>query len=295
MWNTILDMSIIYSFDKSGYLRHSKNFIEDIYFSKDTHAMVTGGTSGIGLKTTEVLAKHGVKVTITGRNKEKGLSASELSPNIHFLAWDMANWEDIPSIVQTLTPLDFIVLNAGGMPTNFTTNNKGIELQFASQLFGHYYLIKELKKQNKLQKGARIVWVSSGGMYLANVNVDKIFNDPNYDKVATYANVKRAQVTLLPFFKQEFPEQIVVAMHPGWVATPGVSSAIPKFEEKMKDRLRTPFQGADTILWLLGTTSPLESGKFYFDRRQVKTHFFWFTKKSDSQIKELSDLLKKHQ
>ena len=96
----------------------------------------------------------------------------------------------------------------------------------------------------------------------------------------------------MPFLKEEFPDQIITAMHPGWVATPGVSSAIPKFDKKMKGRLRSPLQGADTILWLLATRKPIESGSLYFDRKKVKTHFFWFTKSSDKKLPELVELLK---
>ncbi|MDC1175670.1 hypothetical protein OAT67_09740, partial [Bacteriovoracaceae bacterium] len=185
-------------------------------------------------------------------------------------------------------PFDYVVLNAGGMPDKFQTNDKGVELQFASQLFGHYFLIKKLKEKNKLKEGAKIVWVTSGGMYLASLDLKTIFENPKYDKVATYANVKRAQVTLLPYFKKEFPNQTVTAMHPGWAETPGVSSAIPEFDKKMKGKLRTPLQAADTILWLLGTKDTIQSGELYFDRRKVKKHFFWFTKKSDKEREHLA-------
>ena len=39
-------------------------------------------------------------------------------------------------------------------------------------------------------------------------------------------------------------------MHPGWADTAAVRSSMPEFYEKMKDRLRTVEQGADTIVWL---------------------------------------------
>jgi dehydrogenase/reductase SDR family protein 12 len=293
MINKILDTSIYYSFDKSGFNRHKKTFNDTYSFNKGSNALITGGTSGIGLAASKELSKQGVKITITGRNLEKGNKASAQDKNIDFNQLDMSCWEEIPSFVNTLSSLDYIVLNAGGMPAKFNQNKQGIESQFASQLFGHYYLIKELQKKNKLNIGAKIVWVTSGGMYLSKLNLEDITKIPtSYDKVSAYANVKRAQVTLLPFLKNEFPDQTITAMHPGWVETPGVSEAIPKFNEKMEGKLRTPLQGADTILWLLGTKRKIESGILYFDRRKVASHFFWFTKSSDKKLKDLIKILR---
>lgn len=292
MWNKLLDASIYYSFDKSGYLRHEKDFDDNYSFSAGANALITGGTSGIGQAASHKLIDQGVNVIITGRSEAKGEEAAKFSEKISFRKWDMANWSEIESVADSVEPLDYVVLNAGGMPEEFQTNEQGVELQFASQLFGHYYLIQKLKEKGKLKKDARIVWVTSGGMYLSKLGLKTIFENEKYDKVQTYANVKRAQVTLLPFFKDEFPDQTITAMHPGWAATPGVSSAIPEFDQKMKGRLRSPLQGADTILWLLGTNKTIDSGGLYFDRKKVKPHLFWFTKSTDKKRPKLIEILK---
>lgn len=291
MWNKILDASIYYSFDLSGYLRHKKEFDENIIFEAGTNALITGGTSGIGHSCAQTMAEQGVNVLITGRNNEKGQKAAQGHEKINFLQFDMIDWNQIQSVVNSISqPLDFLVLNAGGMPDGRIYNEQGVESQFASQLIGHFLLAKKLKEDGKLKSNAKIVWVTSGGMYLRPLDLNDVFEkdiEPSskYDKVGTYANVKRAQVTLLPYFKNIFNEQVVTAMHPGWAATPGVDSAIPGFAEKMEGRLRSPAQGADTILWLLSTKKDIESGGLYFDRKKVKTHLFWFTKKSE-KLKE---------
>ncbi len=293
MWNKILDASIFWSFDLSGYLRHEKDFNEAYSFPKESRALITGGTSGIGQAAALELIKQGVQVTITGRNLIRGEALEKSYPDLKFKQMDMAEWSDFDALVNQVDPLDYLVLNAGGMPEKFNTNKQGVELQFASQLFGHYILTHKLVRAGKLKSGARIVWVTSGGMYLKALDIKTIFKNQKYNKVDTYANVKRAQVTLLPFFKKEFPDQIVTAMHPGWAATPGVDEAIPEFAKKMSGRLRTPLQGADTILWLLSTKKKIESGELYFDRKKVSPHFFWFTKKSSTQSNKLQELLKK--
>ena len=48
---------------------------------------------------------------------------------------------------------------------------------------------------------------------------------------------------------------------------------MPGFHQKMKDRLRTSEQGADTITWLAIADMKKEtSGCFYQDRKAVATH-----------------------
>lgn len=291
MWDKILDASIFWSFDRSGFLRHEKNFDETYHFPPGSRALITGGTSGIGKAAALEMVKHKVHVTVTGRNIIKGNEIQESDPYLSFHQLDLAEWSEFDSLVDKLEPLDHLVLNAGGMPEKFSTNSEGIELQFASQLFGHYILTKKLSDAAKLKPGARIVWVTSGGMYLKALNLKTIKKNDGYDKIDQYANVKRAQVSLLPFFKEQFPHQTVIAMHPGWAETPGVEDSLPKFNKIMKGRLRTPLQGADTILWALGTEKSLDSGSLYFDRKEVSPHKFLFTRKSDFKTKELKRML----
>ena len=43
----------------------------------------------------------------------------------------------------------------------------------------------------------------------------------------------------------------VHVMHPGWVDTPGVRDSLPRFRMLTRPILRTPDEGADTMVWLL--------------------------------------------
>ncbi len=59
-----------------------------------------------------------------------------------------------------------------------------------------------------------------------------------------------------------------------WADTPGVATSLPGFRERMEDSLRTPEQGADTIIWCAASpqVSPELSGSFFEDRRPVDAH-----------------------
>jgi dehydrogenase/reductase SDR family protein 12 len=84
-------------------------------------------------------------------------------------------------------------------------------------------------------------------------------------------------------------------MHPGWADTPGVRQALPGFWRRMRRRLRTAEQGADTIAWLAVTPAErLGSGKFWFDRRAAPTHIFPWTRESAQDRQKLWDLCCRH-
>lgn len=79
--------------------------------------------------------------------------------------------------------------------------------------------------------------------------------------------------------------------------TPAVRSSMPEFYEKMKNRLRTAEQGADTATWLAISAAALKhpSGLFFEDRRPASTHLpLAWTKTSEEEdsvfMKKLDEL-----
>jgi dehydrogenase/reductase SDR family protein 12 len=128
-----------------------------------------------------------------------------------------------------------------------------------------------------------------GGMYLKKLNLKDLFEVGRYDKVATYANVKRAQVELIQYLSKLKPERNIFTMHPGWVETPGLTGALPLFSSLFGIIFRTPAQGADTINWLIATQQDLVSGELYFDRAVVSRHMKRDTVSPESDIQKLYD------
>ena len=278
----ILDKLVVTSFDRSGFKRHAKEFddfenLRDERYGKilsSKKALVTGGSSGIGESTLSTLSFLGTQVNFIGRNIEKGSKIESKYPNSKFNSIDMSNWSGIEEFTSNCDFYDYVVLNAGGMPESKTLNKMGVELQCASQLIGHYLLLQSLKKKSKINTQTRIVWVSSGGMYLKKLDLENLIVPSDYYKVDVYANVKRAQVTLVEELAKsmEWGDYQIFSMHPGWVNTHGLKEALPVFSKLMRNRLRSAYQGADTIVWLLITQKPLSAGSFYFDRRIVSPY-----------------------
>ncbi len=295
----LLDASIYFSFDRSGFERHARTWpgFRDRLREGPQEALtglITGGSRGIGAAAVERLRGMGHRVLSCGRGAGTG------DPDYRTL--DTGDWAAVARAGETLPPLDFVALNAGGMPEQFTRNADGVELQMASQLFGHYLLVHNLASSGRLREGARVIWMSSGGMYLQRLHLRHIFENERYDKVATYANVKRAQTIVnaqmarMPLFR----DVDCCAMHPGWVDTAGVREAIPGFWRWTRGRLRSPEQGADTLVWLAAraggpsgaeVSSAPESGGFYFDRRSVSPYLVPGTREPLAERRQLLELI----
>ena len=116
-----------------------------------------------------------------------------------------------------------------------------------------FELTRSLLEPLRAGAPARVINVSSGGMYTQRLRADDLQSEQGeFDGAAVYARTKRAEVVLTELWAQRLdPAQITVhAMHPGWADTPGVKSSLPRFYRATKPLLRTPAQGADTIVWL---------------------------------------------
>ena len=128
--------------------------------------------------------------------------------------------------------------------------------------------------------------MTSGGMYTEPLHVDSLEMGPDvYDGVTAYARVKRAQVSLVERWAPQLHHLAITmaAMHPGWADTPGVRTSLPTFRRVVGPLLRTPSEGADTIVWLAsapGGGTP--SGSLWLDRRQRSPHRLRRTRRSDT-------------
>jgi NAD(P)-dependent dehydrogenase (short-subunit alcohol dehydrogenase family) len=108
----------------------------------------------------------------------------------------------------------------------------------------------------------------------------------DYRGAEQYARAKRAQVTLNELWAERLAGSGVVfhAVHPGWADTPGVEASLPTFRRIVGPFLRTPEQGADTLVWLAADDgAPLAtSGRFWLDRRPRSIHKLPTTRHTDT-------------
>lgn len=278
-WSALLDASICFSFDRSGYARHARRFDpRDLEVdARGRRCLVTGGNSGIGLAAARGLAARGAEVLLLCRDGERGRAAAEAlraetgNPGVSASVLDLSDLDAIRAWASAWDGerVDVLVHNAGLLVPERRLSPQGLELTFATHVAGPFLLTRLL--EGRLSAGARVIWVSSGGMYARRLSLEDVgWEARPWDGVAAYAQTKRMQVVLARLFAERWDPALAVShvMHPGWADTPGVRTALPRFWRLLHGRLRTPEEGADTVVWLALATAAARgsSGQVWFDR-----------------------------
>jgi NAD(P)-dependent dehydrogenase (short-subunit alcohol dehydrogenase family) len=258
--------------------------------------VVTGATSGIGLASAMRFAQLGATVRFLARDGAKAERArtriEQAAGRDTDVAYDLADMSDLASLrgfaarLAASNPrLDVLVHNAGALSRTFSRAPDGTELTLASHVLGPFLLTGLLLPALRRAAPARVITVSSGGMYTQRLELGDLEMDRDgYDGKVAYARAKRAQVVLNHEWARRVSSSEVVfhAMHPGWVDTPGVVSGLPGFHRAMRPLLRTPEQGADTVVWLASAGEALRSnGSFWLDRRRRSEHRVPWTRGGD--------------
>jgi NAD(P)-dependent dehydrogenase (short-subunit alcohol dehydrogenase family) len=124
-------------------------------------------------------------------------------------------------------------------------------------------------------------------MYTQPLRLDDLeFARGDYGGTAAYARTKRMQVVLAREWGERLEGQgiVVHAVHPGWADTPGLSASLPRFEALARPLLRSPEQGADTIVWLAAAPEPGRStGRLWHDRHVRPFHYLRRTRESANE------------
>lgn len=295
-YRRLLDASILFSFDRSGYHRHSARFdAGDLDADLGGRVcLVTGANSGIGLHTSLALAERGATVWMLCRDPQRGRQALREvrrrsgSRRVHLGLLDISDLDAVRRFARGLdTPrVDVLVHNAGVLPDTRLLSPQGHEVTLATHVLGPWLLTRELLPRLKASRDARVVIVSSGGMYTQRLSLDDIeWRRRPYDGVAAYAQTKRMQVVMAQLLAEDadFRGIAVNAMHPGWADTPAVRSSLPRFWSVMRGRLRTPAEGADTVVWLAASPGARgRTGRFWFDRTERSAYLLPWTRESSA-------------
>ena len=283
--DALLEASVIGSFSRIGLAARSRLLPE---FTAGARArldgrtvVITGATSGIGHAAATRLARLGAAVHFLARDPGRAaaacarIAAASGSRQVSYGLADLNEPGSVRSFatgyLSTHDRLDVLIHNAGAMHASYRVNRTGTELTVAGQVIAPFLLTGLLLPALRAAGRSRVITVSSAGMYTQQLGPAALqMPAAGYRGVTAYARAKRAQVALSREWARRLAGTGITfhAMHPGWVDTPGIAAALPGFHRAMRPLLRTPGEGADTIVWL-ATADParLGSGRFWHDRR----------------------------
>jgi NAD(P)-dependent dehydrogenase (short-subunit alcohol dehydrogenase family) len=273
--------------------------------------MVTGATAGIGLATSEALARKGARVVLVGRDREKGLRQvsriQEMTGNsaVEFMLADLSRQDQIRRLAQEfearLPRLDVLVNNVGGFFMRRQLSTDGIEMTFALNYLGVFLLTRLLLDSLKKSAPSRIVNVSSDMYRREKLRFDDLGLQRKYSGAVAYGQSKLA----LMLFTAELARQLegagvtVNAMHPGFVATEiykkggGVLTWLgPLLTSLFKLMAKSPEEGAETIIYL-ASSAVIEgiSGKYFIDRQVVGEADAGYDRAAARRLWEISEAM----
>ncbi len=208
--------------------------------------VITGATSGIGLACARAMIDLGAQVSIVGRDPDRTRatardlgrrSASEVTTYIADLDL-LGNARRVADEIDADgRPVDVLVHNAGALTAEYRRTEDGFEATYAAQVLSQHILTSRLLPALQRSSSPRVIVVASGGMYAEKLDVATVqMTASDYDGVRAYAR-------------------------------PGVQASLPTFRRLTRPILRTPQEGADTIVWLAGVDPiPGANGSFWLDR-----------------------------
>ncbi|HMD92908.1 MAG TPA: SDR family oxidoreductase [Trebonia sp.] len=261
--------------------------------------LVTGGNTGIGRATADVLARDGGRVYIAcrsaaaGESAVAGIKAATGSETVWLLPLDLASLASVRSCAAAFLgrdePLHVLVNNAGvGGQRGLTAD--GFEQHFGVNHLGHFALTSLLLEHLKASgPDARVVNVASEAHYEApGIDFDALRRRTrSITGLREYAVSKLCNVLFTQELSRRVPGVSAYALHPGVVAS-DIWRRVPwPARVVMTKRMLTVEQGALTSLHC--ATSPAVSGEsgLFYDKCQVR-------EPSPVATPELGELLWKH-
>ncbi|PKR53263.1 SDR family NAD(P)-dependent oxidoreductase [Thalassospira marina] len=185
-------------------------------------ALVTGGSTGIGLAAAQELAQQGAQVFITGRREEElNAAVQAIGGNATGIRADAANNQDLDAlyaqIAKSAGKLDILFANAGGgdmLPLGAITEEQ-FDRIFGTNVRGVLFTVQ--KALPLLTKGASVILTSS----TTSIKGTENFSVYSASKAAV-RNFARSWALDLK------DRQIRVnAISPGPVRTPGLGGLVP--------------------------------------------------------------------
>lgn len=241
--------------------------------------LITGATNGIGKATAHALAAAGGTVVIHGRDRARTeatraeIQTASANADVHMLLADFASLVQVQRLAgefqRQFGALHVLINNAGLLTDHRQLSHDGYELTFAVNHLAPFLLTNLLLPTLIDSAPARIATNSSSAMSSAQIDLDDLQMEQQFDGWKAYANTKLANALFSNLLAERLAETRVVsnAFCPGLVDS-GLLTGNRDFGadgiERLRPRMRTPEEGAITPVFL-ATAADAEqvSGAFF--------------------------------
>ena len=192
------------------------------------NCIITGGTSGLGLALVKKFINNNYFIHIIARDEDKikSLTNHFNQRNIKsfkFYKADLAERIDLENLIfeiKKLENIDVLINNAGALFLKKEINSDGIEKTFAINYLSHFYLTLSLIDIIKRNKNSRLINVSSMVHKFANLNLDDINFEKNYNGYIAYFNSKLMNILFCYKIRRIYNNDVnCFAINPGWINT----------------------------------------------------------------------------
>lgn len=249
--------------------------------------IITGGYTGFGIETTKALAGAGAHVIVLARDVERAKCSLRSVKNTEVEYFDLVKPQSLDSFVEKFLasgrPLHILINHAGIINTPLTRDSRGYELQFATNMLGHFQLTAGLFPALVKANGARVINVSSRGHREGGVIFDDInFEHTPYTGMRAYGQSKTALILFTLKLDESAKKHNVrsFAVHPGPIPSTDIfaESSIgidPDFIVSVK-RLSARFMRAFNITALQNfIRNPKNTGDIYKNVQQGAATSVW--------------------
>jgi NAD(P)-dependent dehydrogenase (short-subunit alcohol dehydrogenase family) len=239
-------------------------------------ALITGANGAIGQAIArQMAALSQYELVLVGRNEERMAETTAVvqsatgNRRVRYELADLSRQADILALAgRWQGPLHVLVNNAAASPRRRQETPEGIEVQWATNVLGYFWLIRALRDRLAASAPARVVNVAS--YYAGDLDLTDVeFKQRPYDNKRAYRQSKQANRMLTAAFARRFAGQGVVvnACHPGDVNSK-LSSDLGFGGHELAE------EGARTPVWLATHPDAAQvSGQYFAQKRSLPDPF----------------------
>ena len=261
--------------------------------------VLTGGTSGLGYRTAQVLGKEiKNKIILIGSNKQKGETSVEnliketSNSNISFIQCNLSSISEIKLLADKLKKfkIDILINNAGALFFSRKESVDKIEKTFALNHLSYFILTNLLLKYKVIKNGGRIVNVASGAHRGVKIDFNNLEMTTNYNGWVSYKKSKLCNILFTKKLSELTNKSKITVncLHPGFVKTQfgknnsGLASLAIKF--LMNFFAISVEEGAETIVFLATDKSVKNITGKYFYQSKIKEPSIFAQSQKDADL-----------